>query len=458
MTHRAILASLAAAAVLGPLFLFAGCGGSNAGGVFGSSTTGAGAGSTGSASGGHGGGATTATSGTTTSTSTVTTSSTGGGHGGAGGAGAGGAGGAGGEKACDAGGPCAACSVPADCPATGTPCVLATCTASLCGTANAALGVTCPGGACDGNGTCRDGGPSCTGGLQCQGVSCCTSSEIPGGTFSMGRSANGGNACPGGSYDGQICGNGTNDDQPQHPATIATYHLDAFEVTVGRFRNFFAQYDGTAPATGAGAHPQIAGSGWNASWSPNLPASQADLVTDLKCNPSWQTWTDAPGANETYAVNCVTWYTAFAFCIWDGGYLPTEAEWEYAAAGGADGRMFPWGATDPSMAPNTGLANDTYSDMSPLVPVGNHPSGNGLWGNSDLAGEEYEWTLDTYDASWYGSAAGNPCNNCANLTPSTTWVARGGNWENGAVTLRAAYRLPYSTVAYGIGLRCARTP
>ena len=46
-------------------------------------------------------------------------------------------------------------------------------------------------------------------------------------------------------------------------------------------------------------------------------------------------------------VEAESWYDAYAFCIWDGGFLPSEAELEYAAAGGSQQREYPWGSTDP---------------------------------------------------------------------------------------------------------------
>ncbi|HEY3493378.1 MAG TPA: SUMF1/EgtB/PvdO family nonheme iron enzyme [Polyangiaceae bacterium] len=40
---------------------------------------------------------------------------------------------------------------------------------------------------------------------------------------------------------------------------------------------------------------------------------------------------------------CIDWYSAFLFCVWDGGRLPTESEWEYAAVGGANESLYAWG-------------------------------------------------------------------------------------------------------------------
>ena len=264
----------------------------------------------------------------------------------------------------------------------------------------------------------------------------------------MGRSTAGTDACPA----GMTC---YPQEQPEHTATIASFRLDLYEVTVGRFRKFVDAYPGSMPAVGAGANPSVPGTGWDAAWASALAVDQKALMLAVKCDTTYQTWTDTVGANEQYAMNCVNWGDAFAFCAWDGGWLPTEAEWEKASAGGDANRLYPWGSQDPSV--NMVLANSIHSDRLPFIKVGSHPLGDGRWGHHDLGGGMWEWVFDSYEAAWYGGAGG-VCTNCANVMNAPSRVVRGGSWGSNATNLRAAYR-NYFTLPNRIasdGIRCAR--
>jgi formylglycine-generating enzyme len=217
------------------------------------------------------------------------------------------------------------------------------------------------------------------------------------------------------------------------------------------------------PATDAGGN----GTGWQTAWNDssgaanNLPNSLADFRTKLRsCSPGWLTWTDAADAgspDENRAINCVNWYEAFAFCIWDGGRLPTEAEWEYAAAGGDQNRLYPWGNTPPDCTySNFYNGGDCYGINGEVVAVGSMPKGDGRWGHADLAGNVSEPTLDCWGAyyAWQND-------NYANVSCSDSRVYRSAAYASGADLLRAARRLyddTYVTPSVGYGVRCARTP
>src|SRR4051812_38833930 len=205
---------------------------------------------------------------------------------------------------------------------------------------------------------CGDGGV-CPAGLQCAitgpeicVVPSCGNDQIdPGETCDDGNNASG-DACPAdcGVHALRVDGGPFHrryDPAPDRlfpdmdlPATVSSFRLDKYEVTVGRFRAFVEAGMGTRsspPPSGAGTHPNVPGSGWDASWNASLATSTDELLTrlsqDLPQLPL-HTWTDVPAANENRPINNLTWYEAMAFCIWDGGYLPTSTEWSYAAAGG----------------------------------------------------------------------------------------------------------------------------
>ncbi len=265
------------------------------------------------------------------------------------------------------------------------------------------------------------------------------------------------------------------------PATVSTFRLDKYDVTVGRFRAFVNAVlpaDGGAgwtPEAGSGKHAHLNGgeglsnngSGEmvrSLGWSPSDDSNVAPTNTNLVCDPNDATWTSAAGAQENLPINCVSWSEAYAFCIWDGGFLPSESEWEYAAAGGSQQREYPWGAAAPGTASQYAIYNCNYPNGSSMcsadgtqniAPVGTPVAGTGLFGQLDLAGNVWQWLLDWYAASYA------PCSDCADTTASSYRVFRGGSFN-----LDTAALLPSVTFYYGPpgyrsalnGFRCARAP
>lgn len=356
---------------------------------------------------------------------------------------------------------------------------------------------------CEG-GACAQLAPSCTGAAgtvtcgQNADEDCCTTLPVPGGSYLR--------------YD-----------DPNAPATVSAFKLDKFEITVGRLRAFFQAKGGnprgSPPTPGAGAHPKVPGSGWRSTFDERLPGSWLEINERLgavgcvrggdNSDGGAATWTPTPGPYEELPITCIDWYTLFAFCAWDGGRLPTDAEWGFAAQGGDEQRQFAWsqpggpqysylvwGVHDALVAgglydtqdqvwkfsvgtpfrttdPVTGKVNDGPAHMTPP----GRKLGYGKWGHADLTGNVLEFLLDAMPIPK------EPCTDCANVAwpdppqdqvgwyPGSWWngdVAnpvyydgkrslRGGSWDPTHVPFAwFAYEYYVLRTYYAAGGRCAR--
>ena len=309
--------------------------------------------------------------------------------------------------------------------------------------------------------------PSCRAGntLKCglNEESCCASPALPGQTFYRG-------------YDNVT---------PQfksmaYPAAVTSLRLDKFEVTVGRFRQFVAAAIADwRPDAGGGKHSHLSDgkglanigaaggyeSGWDEAWSTRLDGKAADWNKHLACDQASASWTPTAGSKEMLPIACVNWYEAYAFCIWDEAFLPSEAEWNGAASAGPQQRVYPW--SDPPSSTSIDCAHANFLGatgangaefcISPgtgsvNVVGGQSPLGDGRWGHADLAGNVYEWTLDSY------ADYTNACPDCVNSEDLENKVMRGGGYANDASAQLVAERAanPPAARSTSLGFRCAR--
>ncbi len=220
-------------------------------------------------------------------------------------------------------------------------------------------------------------------------------------------------------------------EHPAHRVRVDGFWMDETDVTNAQFRRFV---EATGYVTTAEKAPteeeilQYAGPDRFAKKEELVPGSMVfappDHPVDLGDWRQWWKWTpgadwrhpEGPGSSlsgkEDHPVVHVSWFDAAAYAKWAGKRLPTEAEWEFAARGGLDGKKYVWGDEPFSEEhpqcnnfqghfPDRNTGKDGYQRTSPVKAF--PPNGYGLY---DMAGNVWQWCADWYLPDAYARTAG----------------------------------------------------
>jgi sulfatase modifying factor 1 len=256
---------------------------------------------------------------------------------------------------------------------------------------------------------------------------------------------------------------GSTSELPVHTVYVRAFFMDKFEVTRELWLSIQAWsqgngYDAFGGGAFMGAHHPVHSISWYDAVKWCNARSEMEGLT-----PCY--YTDA-SQSEVYRSGNLNLSNAAVKWTANGYRLPTEAEWEKAARGGANGRRFPWGDTvthdQANYRSDAGYAYDVSLTRGyhPIFgrgtgPVGSFPAN--AYGLYDMAGNLWEWVWDAYSDTWYGQP-GARADDSRGPAFTSNRVLRGGLLDLNAYNLRCASRdfTPPAVFASIIGFRCVR--
>ncbi|MGH9598919.1 MAG: formylglycine-generating enzyme family protein [Terracidiphilus sp.] len=254
---------------------------------------------------------------------------------------------------------------------------------------------------------------------------------------------------------------------PVREVTLRPFWIDRSTVTNRLFRQFI---EATSYRTEAEQF------GWSFVFWLHIPKARFnELVEDTVQAAPW--WCKVPGARwdapegpgsnllrrDDYPVVHVSWTDAAAFAQWSGQRLPTEAEWEYAARGGLEQKIYPWGDKLRPKGkhlcniwqgdfPNHDTGDDGYAGTCPVEAF--PPNGYGL---SSITGNTWEWCADWFSPDFHQTASQDnptgPLSGIARVTKGGSFLCHKSYCNRYRVGARSS-NTPDSSTS-NTGFRCA---
>ncbi|MDJ0755954.1 MAG: SUMF1/EgtB/PvdO family nonheme iron enzyme [Ardenticatenaceae bacterium] len=224
-----------------------------------------------------------------------------------------------------------------------------------------------------------------------------------------------------------------------HEVTLDTYWISRFEVTNAQYKEFVDATGHRVPNMTREDYTFYSDEQYSEIVEPYIDQFNWDVATR-----------NYPEGLGNHPVSQVSWEDAVAYTDWLGKEtgltiaLPSEAEWEKAARGGADSIIYPWGnefngtllnycddSCEFEWADKT--ANDAFQNTS---PVGSFPAGASPYGVEDMAGNVWEWTRSEYTDSYPYQRELESVDSSA----AEPRVLRGGSWAFNRTVVRASGR------------------
>jgi sulfatase modifying factor 1 len=235
------------------------------------------------------------------------------------------------------------------------------------------------------------------------------------------------------------------DEMPLHRVTVSDFYLAKYELTIAEFKAF-------VDATGYKTDADKEGSSY---------VYTNDWKEQKGVNWKYDTRGNLRPSNEyNHPVVHVSWNDAVAYCEWlskETGLkyrLPTEAEWEYAAGGGSNGRTQWSGTSNESTLIRYANYSGNQDGYANTAPVGSLQAN--FLNLYDMTGNVLEWCSDWYGSNYYYSS---PSKNPTGPASGSYRVQRGGAWHYNPESCRVADRFFVSSSyrSLNAGFRLART-